>query len=119
MKKILTFFYLSYNSHFSHIKTSILADLKYIIIFLKFLLFNEIQHLKVGYKRPKIVVRPETRPTLRYWGLCFYRKTRIYWGLCFYRKTSTKLFQSTCSDILKDVKGCEETNNRPLHTNNI
>ena len=42
------FFYLSYNSHFSHTKTSILDDLKYIIMFLIFLLFNEMQHFKVG-----------------------------------------------------------------------
>ena len=40
MKKNELFFYLSYNSHFSYTKTSILADLKYIIIFLIYLLFN-------------------------------------------------------------------------------
>ena len=37
----------SYNSYFSHTKTSILADLKYIIIFLISLLFHEMKHLKV------------------------------------------------------------------------
>ena len=40
--------YLSYNSHFFHTKTSILVELKYIIIFLISLLFNEMQHLKIG-----------------------------------------------------------------------
>ena len=37
----------SYNSYFSQTKTSILADLKYIIIFLISLLFHEMKHLKV------------------------------------------------------------------------
>ena len=37
----------SYNSYFSHTKTSILADLKYIIIVLISLLFHEMKHLKV------------------------------------------------------------------------
>ena len=46
-------------------------------------------------------------PTLRCWGLCFHRKTII------------TPFQSTFSDILKDVKGCKETNSGPLYTNNI
>ena len=42
------FFYLSYNSHFSHRKSSVLADLIYRIIFLISLLSKEMQHLKVG-----------------------------------------------------------------------
>ena len=41
------------------------------------------------------------------------------WGLCFHRKTKITSFQSTSSDILKDIKGCKETNSKPLHTNNI
>ena len=49
------FFYL-YNFNFSHTKTSILADLKYVIIFLISLVFNEMQHLKVGQKRPEISI---------------------------------------------------------------
>ena len=48
-----------------------------------------------------------SRATLRCWGLCFHRKTKI---------TSV---QSTSFDILKDVKGCKETSSRPLHINNM
>ena len=35
-------------THFSNTKTSILACLKYVIIFLRSWLSNEMQHLKVG-----------------------------------------------------------------------
>ena len=51
-----TYFLLSYNFHFTHAKTSILAGFKYIIIFVISLLFNEMQHLKVGWKRPEIYI---------------------------------------------------------------
>ena len=49
-----TYFLPSYNFHFSKAKTSILAGLKCKIIFLISLLFNEMRHLKVGWKRPEI-----------------------------------------------------------------
>ena len=47
-RKNIFFIYLPYNSHFSRTKTLVLSDLKYIIVFLISLLFNEKQHLKVG-----------------------------------------------------------------------
>ena len=39
--------------------------------------------------------------------------------LRFHRKTKLISFQSTSSDILKDVKDSKETNSRPFHMNNI
>ena len=42
----------------------------------------------------------------------YFRPTLWCWGLCFHRKTKITSFQSTSSDILKDVKGFKETNSR-------
>ena len=98
-----SFFYLSCNSHFNHTKILILADLKSINIFLISLLFNETQHLKIVWKQPEIDILGQTCGA----------------GGCFHMKTKITSFQSTSLDIWKDVKGCKETNSRPLHTNKI
>ena len=48
-----------------------------------------------------------------------FRLTLRCLGLCFHRKTKITSFQSKSLDMLKDVKGCKETNSRALHTSDI
>ena len=78
-------------------KASILADLKYIFIFLMSFSIDAIKWNAAPQSLLKTAKNRDLRPNLRCLGLCFHSNTKI---------TS---FQLTSSDLLKHVKGCKQT----------
>ena len=102
--KLELLFYLSYNSHFSHIKNFILSwpPIYNCSSHIFSIQWNVLPQMWLNTARNR-----HFRLSLRCWGLFFQNETKI---------TS---YQSTSSEILMYVKGCKETNSRALHTNNI